>query len=514
MKTRTAALVGLGFFALAGGAAAQPYEAYSSGLLHSAVGDISTVDGQGGGRKVKGCCLGSSGEDGIDIRMNTAWGGGAGIEAEELLASTGFIVTEWMGSDGLAKGRSELISNGDGTVLHTVDFTDLGATDLHVMVYDQAGVLTFDGLIDGPTWAGGPIVPDCPDGQTPIWWQVKRWDPHEQKWTYQWVWSCAVGYNLHGDWYPGRIVIIPVLPAGVPEDQGVDTMRITGGGFNELSVLEASLSTFGVGSWGTGQAHLGENCELPPCTREQLTLVADNIGGGGGDGVGIDLGLNVGEASIDFSHEIKDGTANEKFYDDAGRLILHAQRVIDPDTGEQVMTLDFSGMGATEYDAEFFDPNGNSLGTARLRNYDATIGHVKCPQGWRAIWVPIGGGLWAFSHCEPIFALVVPGLGTIGPVASATFEPVGGARGLLRSVEISGTDAGGSVIVHAVTVGRVCPGDIDGDGAAGLADLSTLLSHFGTTSGATYYMGDLNGDGAVGLADLSLLLSSFGTSCP
>jgi hypothetical protein len=46
-----------------------------------------------------------------------------------------------------------------------------------------------------------------------------------------------------------------------------------------------------------------------------------------------------------------------------------------------------------------------------------------------------------------------------------------------------------------------------------LLDLATLLSSFGTTSGATPADGDLSGDGAVDLIDLAMLLSSFGSTC-
>ncbi len=58
-----------------------------------------------------------------------------------------------------------------------------------------------------------------------------------------------------------------------------------------------------------------------------------------------------------------------------------------------------------------------------------------------------------------------------------------------------------------------CPGDLDGDGAVGLSDLSALLTNFGVMSGATFEDGDLNGDGAVSLADLSELLTYFGVTC-
>ena len=58
-----------------------------------------------------------------------------------------------------------------------------------------------------------------------------------------------------------------------------------------------------------------------------------------------------------------------------------------------------------------------------------------------------------------------------------------------------------------------CPGDLNGDGVVGLADLAQLLSNYGTTSGATYEDGDMDGDGDVDLADLAALLGVYGTTC-
>lgn len=57
-------------------------------------------------------------------------------------------------------------------------------------------------------------------------------------------------------------------------------------------------------------------------------------------------------------------------------------------------------------------------------------------------------------------------------------------------------------------------GDINGDGNVDLSDLATLLSNFGTLSGAGAEDGDTDGDQDVDLADLSALLSDFGQSCP
>ena len=59
-----------------------------------------------------------------------------------------------------------------------------------------------------------------------------------------------------------------------------------------------------------------------------------------------------------------------------------------------------------------------------------------------------------------------------------------------------------------------CPGDLDGDYDVDLADLSQLLSNYGTAQGASYEDGDLDGDGDVDLSDLAALLAVYGTICP
>lgn len=72
--------------------------------------------------------------------------------------------------------------------------------------------------------------------------------------------------------------------------------------------------------------------------------------------------------------------------------------------------------------------------------------------------------------------------------------------------------SGGSVQV-AMSVPTVpCP-DLDNDGGITIADVSILLSNFGTPSGATADDGDLDGDGDVDIEDLSSMLAVFGTTC-
>ncbi len=62
-------------------------------------------------------------------------------------------------------------------------------------------------------------------------------------------------------------------------------------------------------------------------------------------------------------------------------------------------------------------------------------------------------------------------------------------------------------------VQSACPGDVDLDGDADLADLSTLLTHFGQSTGMSYEDGDASGDGDVDLEDLAIVLEHFGVVC-
>jgi len=64
-------------------------------------------------------------------------------------------------------------------------------------------------------------------------------------------------------------------------------------------------------------------------------------------------------------------------------------------------------------------------------------------------------------------------------------------------------------VIRVVAAPVPTPGDLDGDGCVGQADLGILLSCFNQTD-----CGDLDGDGQTGQSDLGILLAHFGEGCP
>lgn len=76
-----------------------------------------------------------------------------------------------------------------------------------------------------------------------------------------------------------------------------------------------------------------------------------------------------------------------------------------------------------------------------------------------------------------------------------------------------GIDAGSVYVFDLNCTDTPCLGDVNGNGAVDLGDLSTLLAHFGTPNCATLADGDLDRDADVDLSDLAQLLANFGATC-
>ncbi len=149
--------------------------------------------------------------------------------------------------------------------------------------------------------------------------------------------------------------------------------------------------------------------------------------------------------------------------------------------------------------------------------------------------IQIGGGQNNFGVASPPGsgvgenAIVDAAVGHGGSVllASGSFEApsacgeftvriANGVANTLDSIETPPTASPASpatvtYAAQAITFTVGLTGDIDGDNAVGLPDLSALLTNFGLSGSGLE--GDLDGDGSVDLADLSALLENFGLSC-
>jgi len=96
---------------------------------------------------------------------------------------------------------------------------------------------------------------------------------------------------------------------------------------------------------------------------------------------------------------------------------------------------------------------------------------------------------------------------------SNSFTDTGLIQGTAYTYTIQAFDGAGNISTTStalVVTTTFKPGDVNGDGAVNILDLSILAAHFGQ-SGQIFSTGDLNGDGAVNIFDLSVLAANWGT---
>ncbi len=511
MKTSMMTLTCLAVASLAGTAHAQSSVEYASGLRHEALGGAQL--GPVNGRRLPVHNLGSSGEDGVEVKLFSDYGGTAAVDVNPLLHTPGAeLRIKYRGWDGLIYGTHRLVSHGDGTGTEVFDFSGLGAATIHVERFDATGTLVSDEHLPGPIIAI-ETVPDwfCDDGSTPEYWQ--GWTQGCPTCPLVWMtgWICPNSGTVHA-FDQMRLKVTPDLPVGAPSLPGTESMMITAKGVPSIDVSEASITTFGVQSWGLGQAVLEEECDGGGgCPTELRRLKSSGIGSSGNDGVSVAFGPGNGATTITLARG-KGGwdlKSNPKFYDDEGTEILRVIRSQDPGTGQPTMGLDFSGMGAIGSIVTYFDPNGNPLGNGFVINYDPTIGVVLCPQGSREVWEQGADNLWHFVGCTTINNMVLPDGTTIGPVASMSFEPVGGEFHRVAGCTVTGSDVCGDIIVQTLSSEPECYADFDHTGFVDLEDFFAFVHAFeeGTDNA------DFDHSGFVDLEDYFAFVHAFEQGC-
>ena len=85
-----------------------------------------------------------------------------------------------------------------------------------------------------------------------------------------------------------------------------------------------------------------------------------------------------------------------------------------------------------------------------------------------------------------------------------------GTRKLFTYLDVAALDDLG----WDITIAAFLPGDINGDGYVGSADLDTVRASWGQTTSAGAQGGDLSGDGLINSADLDIVRANWGSGVP
>lgn len=515
---------------------AQPVGVYASGMLHQPVGEVLTTSVNE--RRLTACCIGSSGQDGVDVQLHSLSGGGVGVDVSPLTTPGQEIRIRPRGWDGTIKGRIEISAGVGGGIMTTVDFSAIGATALRTIEYGPDGQVISDVTTPGSI-QGYLDNPVCPPPMVPtVWYTSGGWV----------VWGCGVGLDPYGDPYPYPRLVAPVGGTTPVDFGGVETIEIRARNFPELVVMDASMGTFGRECWGAGQAHLQEQCDSGACAASDVHLVATNIGSSGQDGVAFDLGAirppaggglpggggSGGTGGFTFKSkrcpECPPGhVILMKAFDDEGQEMRMTHTLLDPLTGDTAIEADFSAIGAIGYVVTYYGPGGVVVGppggTAHINGGPRPVWHADCPPGSRAIFINVGttsNPVWQFQGCEGIFELTVPGVGTIGGVAMIELSALNptSSYGRMRQCYVTGTETS-AITVEELHVTELRRADTDCSGVVDFFDIDPFLQamfnpreYTVTKVACPLSNADCNNDGTVDFFDIDPFIQCLFGGCP
>ena len=198
------------------------------------------------GRKLVASNIGSSGQDGVEIKWRTSPPATQGtFTLGDVLSGHGSAHVAMGGSAGSPPCTLDVTQTPDGLALITPDYSGVGASGTMVTGYDTLGQITGEVLL-GPG-EGLPLDQViCGPGSYPIWgWYVMWvWNPWPTYGSYQAVWGVVGCGGMGGgggfNWpdSTARFAFTPVNPT-----VGVDPSSLTMTG-SDLSAMEVlSLST-------------------------------------------------------------------------------------------------------------------------------------------------------------------------------------------------------------------------------------------------------------------------------
>jgi hypothetical protein len=552
MKRRGLSVVFATALSAACAALAQP--TYVSGILHEPLGDagFGTVDG----RVLTVSSIGSSGQDGVEIRCRSVSGGGVGIDL------TGFagvgapnreIKIRPKGWDGTIKGTMRAYNeSATGEIMLAADFTHIGASESSYVEYDGFGNVVASGFLP----AGGALAaPPCLGGYIIFYPSLTliSWGPPKQ-WSVTWKFYCSPCPDpwqwfapCGGPSTERTIVVTPIVPGGLPGLGDLESLLVTGSdlpdldgdGVPDLVVGNADVKTFPIpcppwdclgpdtalnnARWGLGQARISEECTpdgMGGCDETDRRLVVTNLGSSGQDGVAIVLPPGAGSVGAELAKGncCRGHVIIMKLYDDDG----HEQRVIRTQTfdpsGTEELDADFSSLGATGYRLTLYGASGQVLGppggTDFLSGGPKPVFTNFCPPGATEWWMNMGtpsNPIWVFQGCLGGYDFVLPGYGAVPNVASFRIEPLDALMsfGNRARCEIASDDTEG-LVLDGLLITQAVTGDLNCDNVVNFGDINPFVlrlanpaAYHAAFPGCPDTNGDINGDGVVNFGDIN-----------
>jgi hypothetical protein len=498
----------------------------ASGISHVPVG-AAQLERSADGRRVRAHNLGSSGQDGVEVKARSLVGSSIGVDTG---STPGTVERKHKGWDGLIYHRSVQRTTGPGEGDLTVDFSGLGATGVRTIEYDDANQVISDVFTPGPI-VNKPWVPygPCPDGTWPALQERWYWSAVTQNYVVYYIWVCpAVNGGNDTYTYEGRrMVVIPETPVGTGPI-GIDSVLITSPDLPEVVVAEASLETFGVSSYGVGDALIHEECDDGnDCADvERRKVVVTNIGSSGNDGVNVDWRTSAppagGSVSLgDILNSTGEADINlRKNY--VGHVTLIKQRVRGNGDGTGVISPDFSGVGATEFVVTAY-ANGQVVHQETLPNgtgIPVSVDQVVCGPnsvivyGWVTMWVwnpwPITGSYqtyWGVVGCMNIGG----GGGNTTYTDRIVFSPVNPvSTDNPTGVDIFARGISDITVLDVEALATIpCPADFNGDGFTDFFDFDDFVIAFENGLPTA----DVNGDGFIDFFDFDDFVTAFELGC-
>ena len=424
---------------------------FPSGILHSPVGE-ATLDPVVG-RHLPVRNIGSSGQDGVEVKWRTAQGGVVSVDMSHHFGPSNVghsLRTRYKGWDGMIKGRYTATATfSDGVnqgMSEECDFSPLGSVNVEMTCISSTGVVTVLPIRESPTLAWTSECATNPASQP-------SWSLGAGKVSYSDL-SMMVSLERRGSastiHYPsstGGVITVPdvveiqcrpiCIVAPCPGDwTNLGSMMIMSD-TPELDVSDAMIKvepcagcpngpTDNDGVYATGAAIISE-------TQADITgdgipdtvyrTRCPNIGSSGQDGVEI----KWPPATTSAREKVYNGHVTlMKAYDDGtgaeSRIIVTKDPLVP---GRTTFSPDDSAMGSTETLVTAYDEHDNPVAsfTLSLGSIAVLDEGALCPPGSYPTWVYIGFKRF-FTGCHYYMDFTVPGGPTIPNVHSISFEPV------------------------------------------------------------------------------------------